>query len=140
MIYWLLHWKIIGAGTLRLMFLRSISVEKAGFGAWGYVMYLGIILFAVYMSAAVIGLFPEKKLFCSFIGKNTSTIYIGQAFLYLEFRRYLGNLTEFPGRRYLYGLALVLSILCVCICGSTPLARGLEGSIRFIREKMIRKV
>lgn len=139
-IYWILHWKIIGAGTLRLMFLRSISVEKADFGAWGYLMYLGIVLFAVYMSVAVIGLFPERKLFCSFIGKNTSTIYIGQAFLYLEFRRYLGNLAEFPARRYLYALALVLSILCVCICGCTPLAKGLQSCIRFIKEKMTRSV
>lgn len=139
LIYWLLHWKIIGATTLRLMMLRSISVESAGFGGWGYLIYLGIALFAVYMSVAVIGMFPEKKLLCSFLGKNTSTIYIGQAFLYLEFGRYLRGLAEFPARRYLYGLALVLSVLCVCICGCTPLAKGLQNCIRFIGAKLTRK-
>ncbi len=139
LIYCLLHWKIISATTLRLMMLRSISVEEAGFGGWGYLIYLGIVLFAVYMSVSVIGMFPKKKLFCSYLGKNTSTIYIGQAFLYLEFKRYLGGLEAFPARRYLYGLALLLSVLCVCICGSTPLAKGLQGCVSFLKEKLIRK-
>lgn len=138
-VYCLIHFKIIAPHLLKIIFLRMASVEKIDHGYWGYLIFASTIFFAVYMSVAVIGLTPEKKLSFSIFGKNTCTIYLGQAFLYKEFKRILtGSEDLLIGTLALYGVAFLLSCACVGIFGATPVAEGLQKCVRSIKQRTLK--
>lgn len=133
-IYALLHFKLVKPHLLKIIFLRMADFERIGCGFWGYLLFAGVIIFALYMSVALIGLAPEKKLPFSVFGQNTCTIYFGQAFLYKEFKRILTGseelLMSIPA---LYAVSFLLSALCVGICGNSFLARAYQNCIQKIK-------
>ncbi|MCD7884209.1 MAG: hypothetical protein LUI87_10985 [Lachnospiraceae bacterium] len=110
------------ANFLRMMFLREKSIESLGYGNWGFLWYVYVLVISIWMGICIIGLVPKKKYFVSFVGKNTITIYIGQAFLYLFFKMALSEGYFFNSYMLNYVFAFCLSILCVLIFGNNTVA------------------
>lgn len=138
-VYALMHFEIFKPHLLKIIFLRMASFERIGYGNWGYLIFALVIVFAIIMSIAMIGIAPAKKLPVSIFGKNTCTIYFGQAFVYKEFKRILKENVELPEDVFpLYGFALLLSSACVGLFGANPAAKALQKCVQKIKSGMVK--
>lgn len=114
---------IIPPNSLRIMMLRAKSIPESGYSTLnGSLLFLLILLFAIYMSVMIIGLFPNRQTCISKYGKNSITVYIGQAFVYLYLNSTLSNYTDVLSVPVAYCLAAVLAIAVTVLFGQDVVA------------------
>ena len=130
---------IISPHTLRLMTIRAQSADNLGGGVRPYLMYVFVTVLALFMSAMIVGIMPDKPTFFSVFGRNTVTVYIAQAFVYLMLRAAAGRLTGFIPSYLMNIFAAALAIACVAATGNNRVAGLFNKWIQFV-EKLAFKV
>lgn len=130
-IWWVVRSGLISAAKLRGMMLRTVTVSDIEAGpVSAYCGFLYVFLLAVLVSVSLLALVPNKKMWFSYVGRNSLTIYIGQALLYIVLYYKVFRWDVFSENVQLaWFAAIILSLLCVLVCGSRPVADGFAFAV-----------